>query len=198
MDIKARIICWRKTICVIFSAVVIFSVVGQNGFAQNENNFEYEIKNNSVTITGFNGIEGDIIIPDRINGIPVTVIADSAFLRKRLTSVILPDTVTVIENNAFSNNRLSSIVLPDSVVSVGIRSFANNRLTDITFSNSLTFIGMFAFDSNRLKDISLPVSLTYIGDGSFTKNQLTSVVVPRSVINFNSRAFETYVKIQWE
>jgi len=157
--------------------------------------FTYQTENNGATITGYTGSAREIVIPQTINGLPVTAIGESAFTRKRLTSVILPGTVTVIRKKAFSYNRLSEVILPDSVTTVEYAAFSNNRLSNIHMPNSLTSIGMNAFTANRLKTINLPDAIEYIGDGAFTKNLLDNVSVPDTVQNFNSRSFDFYVGI---
>jgi len=157
--------------------------------------FTYETENGSVIITGYNGSEKDVVIPQTINGLPVVAVGKSAFTRKRLTSITFPGTITVIGEKAFSYNRLTELTLPDSVTTVEYRAFSNNRLTNINLPDSLTSIGVNAFGVNRLKNINLPASIDYIGDRAFSKNLLDSVIIPDTVRNFNSSAFDTYVKI---
>jgi len=157
--------------------------------------FTCETNNSGVIITGYTGSARDIVIPKTINGLPVTAIGESAFTRKRLTSLILPGTVAVIGKRAFSYNRLSELTLPDSVTTVEYGAFSNNRLSNIIMPDSLTSIGMNAFAVNRLKNIDLPDAIEYIGDGAFTRNLLDDVSVPDTVRNFNSRSFDFYVGI---
>lgn len=42
--------------------------------------FQYEINNGEVTLTGYSGTNKDVVIPSEIDGLPVTVIGNSAFL----------------------------------------------------------------------------------------------------------------------
>jgi len=78
-------------------------------------NFAYISQNNGVTITGYNGLPGDITIPAEVNGEPVTTIAEKAFLRKGLTGVTIPNSVHKIEVDAFSFNPIIKIVIPENV-----------------------------------------------------------------------------------
>lgn len=180
----------KEFLLAVLFAAFIFSVFGQN-----TGDFIYRIDNGSITITGYNGSEKDINIPEKINGLPVTAIGDEAFFRKKLTSITFPNTITYIGNRAFSYNRLTALILPDSLVSVGFLAFSNNRLAGITLPDSLVSIGMRAFTENRLKNITLPDSLVYLGDAAFTRNLINSVFVPGSVRNFNSYTFDIYVRI---
>jgi hypothetical protein len=182
----------REILFAVLVAGFVFSVFGQNA-----SDFEYKIENNSITITGYKGSEKDITIPEKINGLPVTSIGVKAFTQQRLNNVVFPDTLAVIGNNAFSYNRLTNVTFPASVVTIDYMAFSNNRLANITLPNTIAYIGINAFAANRLKKLTLPASLDYIGDGAFSRNLLDSVSVSNTVRNFNSYAFDSYVKITW-
>ena len=184
---------WRKTIN--GEVLYPFGFGLDKGEKVGAGDFLYETENGGVTITGYTGSASDVVIPRTINGQPVVAVGRVAFIRKRLTSVTLPDTVTVIGNMAFSYNRLTELTLPDSVTTVEYGAFSNNRISNLSLPDSLTSIGMRAFAENRLKNIILPDSLVYIGDMSFSNNLMDDVTVPPNVRNFNSWAFDSYVKI---
>ena len=58
--------------------------------------------NATVTITGYTGLGGAVIIPNTINGYPVTVIGEQAFSPcASLTSITIPGSVTNISGSAF-------------------------------------------------------------------------------------------------
>src|SRR5690606_15484699 len=64
--------------------------------------FTYTINSGSVTITGSTGPGGAVVIPDTLEGLPVTRIASQAFKNKNsLTSITIPDSVTRIGYQAF-------------------------------------------------------------------------------------------------
>jgi len=185
---------WRKAI----NGEVLYPFgFGLSKGVENEaDEFTYETGNSGVTITGYNGNAKDVIIPKTINGEPVVAIGRIAFLRKKLTSVTLPNTVTTIGNNAFSYNRLTELTLPNSVITVEYGAFSNNRLTNINLPNSLISIGMRTFADNRLKTINIPDSIEYIGDAAFQYNLMDNVTISNNVRNFNSWAFDSYTKIK--
>ena len=65
-------------------------------------------------------------IPSSVDGVPVTVIADTSFAGSSIGSISIPDTVTVIGKGAFSGCvSLGSITLPASVSSIGNNAFGN-------------------------------------------------------------------------
>ncbi len=59
--------------------------------------------------------EGDVVIPDTINGAPVTAIGDSAFKDcDKITSITIPDSVETIAPNAFEGcDGLTTVIIPD-------------------------------------------------------------------------------------
>src|SRR5699024_75813 len=78
--------------------------------------YEWEENDTGITITGYDGTETNITIPDEINNKPVTIIGEDAFRapNEKLTSVSLPDSVEIIESDAFHTNNLTSIDLPQN------------------------------------------------------------------------------------
>ena len=87
--------------------------------------FEYEVDDGKVTITDYTGAGGDVVVPDTIDGRPVTCIGDNAFCYcTGLTSITLPDSLTVIGNYAFYGcTNLTSITLPNSLITIGEWAF---------------------------------------------------------------------------
>ncbi|MBQ9033182.1 MAG: leucine-rich repeat protein, partial [Lachnospiraceae bacterium] len=96
--------------------------------------FLYEKGANSVTITGFNGWNRGtsevidtsevIVIPSRIDGLPVTGIAQGAFQGVTCDRVVLPPTISFVEVHAFDGCTLSELVLFDSVSEITDHAFA--------------------------------------------------------------------------
>jgi hypothetical protein len=137
----------KKLLFAALFVCVCFVVRGQ----QNENpagDFEYKKSNGKITITKYIGKTKDVVIPKKINGLPVTAIGDEAFAWKRLTGVVIPDSVTSIGDEAFSRNQLTSVIIPDSVTSIGDGAFEDNQLTSVIIPDSVTSIGNAAFDYN--------------------------------------------------
>ena len=70
---------------------------------ENKVKFKYTIANGEVTITGVeNAWYRDVVIPEEIDGYPVTTIGKSAFYNYTPASVIVPESVRKIEENAFT------------------------------------------------------------------------------------------------
>ena len=66
-------------------------------------NIKYEIFEDHAAIVGYEeGLEGDLVIPSEIKGVPVTAINKEAFIRcEGITSVVFPESITFIGGGAF-------------------------------------------------------------------------------------------------
>ena len=152
-----------------------------------------------IIISRYFGENKEIVIPEKIKNKLVIGIEPSAFKKKGLTKVVIPDGVKYIGLSAFANNQLTSITIPNSLTSiigsgnVGIPDeyglFENNKLTSVAIPNSVTSIGNRAFANNQLTSVTIPNSVTYIGVRTFYNNQLTSVTIPNSVTAIEHSAF---------
>src|ERR1019366_6113025 len=63
--------------------------------------FTYTTNNGAITITGYTGTNGNVIIPDMINGYPVTSIS-GFYSYTSLTNITIPDSVTNIVGGTFA------------------------------------------------------------------------------------------------
>lgn len=134
--------------------------------------FKVEDNDNGVTIIGYTGDGGNIEIPNKIGGKPMTKIGNSAFYDcegitsinfpnndateigkaafsgcKSLTSVIIPDSVTVIGSDAFWRcQSLSSVTIPDSVTKIGERAFEYCESIQATYKGN-------TYDPQHINDL---------------------------------------------
>lgn len=122
------------------------------------------------TITGYDGTDTVVVIPSKINGVPVEAINNAAFPNSAVTSVTIPDSVTSIHDVSFFNC---------------------SQLTNISIPNSVTYIGYSAFSyCTSLKSITLPSSLSTISRALFSGcSQLTTIHIPDSVSSIQFYAF---------
>jgi len=139
----------------------------------------------NATVMGYTGpLASDLVIPQTamISGgeRPVTAIDKSIFQNKKLTSVVLPDTVSSIGIYAFSGNSLTSVKFPKGLKFVGANAFANNLITELELNQGLETIDTAAFSDNRIASLNFPDSVSTIGTQAFLRNNLTSVKLPSS------------------
>ena len=131
-------------------------------------------------------VQGEVIIPSNLNGIPVTVIGEQAFSwREGITSIVIPDSIITILNWAFQGcNGLTSVTIPDSVTSIGEDAFAMCRkLVSINIGNGVTHIGNSAFSyCHSLTSITIPDNVMSLGRSVFyASDALTEVNIGSGV-----------------
>src|ERR1035438_6272260 len=87
--------------------------------------FTFTTNNGSLTIMGFTGISGNLVVPGAANGYPVTGIAHMAFYGDtNLTSITISDSVTSIGYRAFGGcSSMTNIIIGSGVANVGARTF---------------------------------------------------------------------------
>jgi hypothetical protein len=172
--------------------------------------FTFTTNNNSITIIGYTGPGGAVVIPDATNGYAVTGIGDFSFEDgSNLTSVTIPDSVTNIGQAPFlgcssltniSVNATNSVFLSANGVLIDYRNFTliqyPNGLTNETYTIPngypgfvvVTNIGPYAFAScDSLKSIiysGIDGSLYTIGDFAFSGcTGLTSVIITNKYLS---------------
>lgn len=197
----------KKTISLIILLLLVLSMSACGAMSKSTpaEDFEYEMSNGEIIITGYKGTEREIYIPSKINDRPVTTIGEDAFKNYDLTHVTIPDSVTTIDKYAFCeckclvsvdfpknlellNNgvfrnceSLKKIDLPESLKEVGDGVFRGCiSLEKINFSTSLEKIHDCAFEGcESLADVSLPDNLKYLESNSFAEcSKLESLKIP--------------------
>ncbi len=150
------------------------------------------LKNGTISITDYDETCGnDVVIPESIDGYTVTEIADGKwdnvlekhvgpFAEKKITSVIIPDTITYIGSCAFISNKLQTLTIGKNVKTIGNYAFKSNNISELTLSEGLEKICLSAFASNKLKEISYE---------AFATNKLVKVIIPNNVTALAGGAF---------
>lgn len=143
----------KKAIALLLSVVMLFSfmAVGTMASAETvEGNYAYKVVGGEAIITGVNTYElmGEVVIPSKLGGYPVTAIYDYAF-----------------ENCSYA----TSIVIPDSVKSVGYEAFSDcTAIKSIDLGNGLT---NFPFEileyADNLEEITIGKSVRITADEAY-------------------------------
>jgi FkbM family methyltransferase len=110
--------------------------------------YTWTTNNGTITITRYTGAGGDVTIPDKITGLPVTSIGDKAFLDCfRLRNVTLGTNITSIGDYAFFFcSSLASVSITNRVAAIGEGAFYNcTGLTNLSVPSSVTNVGYMAF-----------------------------------------------------
>ena len=116
----------------------------------------------TAVITAWTGTGDTVVIPEKVDGITVTVIGNDVFYNNNtIVKVVMPDTVTGINDHAFYGCR---------------------NLEEIVFSQNLERVGRYAVSQTKINELSLPKSLRYIEDSAFSGNdQIEELVIPGGV-----------------
>ncbi len=160
--------------------------------------FNYETNDDgTIAITGYNGAQTDIVIPNTINGKPVTKIAPAAFYGcTSLKSIKLPSSLKVIggdyghwnqygwADGAFAGcSSLENIEIPNGVTEIGLAAFMGcSSLKSVVIPNSVTSLDNFAFYQCRsLENVTLSENITKLGYGVFAFTNIKTIFIPKSV-----------------
>lgn len=134
--------------------------------------FEYFENEKGITVSGYLGKGGDIVIPESINGKAVTEIGIRAFGgNEAVKTVKFPETLETICNRAFmACIGLEKLELPSSVRNIGSASFAS---------------------CNALTELNIPQGVETVGNDAFAFNDgLVKVVLPEGVKNWGGHIFQ--------
>lgn len=162
-------------------------------YTDNDENFT--VTNDGV-ITSYSGTVADLFIPDTINGITVTGIADNAFQTPKLISLTLPKGVTEIPEYSFYKNQSLEFVRGEGVIRIGSSAFDSSNIMYAEFPNAKVIgesafsitehfcfgvftnveeIGSYAFGRSNIIHFNGPAATT-IYSGSFTYNSRMEVL----------------------
>jgi hypothetical protein len=153
--------------------------------------FNFTTNDGAITITGYTGGGGAVVIPDTIFGLPVTSIADFAFQYcYGLTSVTIPSSVTYLGSFAFRyDSGLTNVSIPDSITSLNSEVFESCGLVHVTLPDSIKTLAEGVFAYCPLTGLTIPDSVTNIGDNVFSHTSLTNITIPKSVASMGSDVF---------
>ena len=132
--------------------------------------FTYIVNGDTVEITGYNGLDKEIVIPSEIDGKKVTSIAESAFEETDIISVVIPETVTSIGKWAFGNCKSLEFVKIDGALEVIEPNTFNgcSSLESVNIPDTVKSIGYYAFAGcSNLSSLIVPPSVTYIEGHAF-------------------------------
>ena len=139
----------------------------------------------TAEIVSYNGPGGNLVLPETLDGYPVTSIGNSAFEENQdLTGVVIPANITSVGYAAFSNcdNLVSVEFLGENVTMISQCFVDCDSLRDVTLPSKQEEIGWgLFFNCRSLEHITLPDTVTTIEDSAFYYSGLKELIVPASV-----------------
>ena len=168
-----------------------------------ENGLEYVFTNagTEVQICPSTLLSGAIVIPDTIEGRPVTSLAAGAFASQiTITSITIPASVTSIGPSAFYKCvKLKSLTIPEGVTAISTETFKDcTSLTQVNLPTHLSHIGNSAFEGcTKLKSIAISDDLGAIPYRAFADcASLASITLPANLIEIDDCVFQGCVKLK--
>ena len=176
--------------------------------AEVDKSFTYRQQNGTVTITEYLGNERDVVVPDNVDGVPVTRIGDEAFSYRdgteNIQTVVLPANVTSIGDNAFLYCKgLTTVTLPAGLLSIGESAFYGcEQLTEVLLSSEEPYrepvtsyadacVGPYAFfNCESLARMTVPAGITGYGEFAFGYcEQLKELTLLSDAVSVGESAF---------
>jgi hypothetical protein len=151
--------------------ILCFGVILTALCAAKAEEFTYVTNQDTITITGYTGPGGNLLIPAAIHGLAVKSIGRWAFSwSANLGSVTIPEGIVDIADYAFYNaTGLQLVNIPNTVTNIGDAAFFHcSNLSSLLLPNSLKSIGDNTFaQCSNLSSVALPGSLSSIGVAVF-------------------------------
>lgn len=132
-----------------------------------------------LTITGYNGKDVDVCVPEFIGKTPVTAIGNYCFYENKDK-----------DQQAFLRSNLRSVEIPDSVVTIGDLAFSDCKgLERVKLPGKLKTLPFCVFSSCQKLAIDIPEGVEEIQDRAFEGCSMKSMTVPATVKEISSTAF---------
>ena len=168
--------------------------------------FKYTVNGDNVTITGYTGAGGRVVVPQEIDGKTVTAIGDSAFSNcSGLETIKFNSGLQSIGSEAFSGcNNLQNINLPESLTTIGCGVFTSPYITSITIPKNVVSmgegyrVGYSTFSGcKNLETVIFEEGMTKIPDVAlYYCENVKNIVIPDGVTIIGNRALrQTAIEI---
>lgn len=188
----------KKKLFVILTIIAgVFTVETSFAAVEKYECWSYKVNNGEVTITDcIDDTPGAMVIPDTIEGHPVTAIDSDAFFKcDRIKSLTIPGSITSIGSRAFSGcKKIESITIHEGVTDIGEAAFSGcDSLVEISIPNSVISMdgGVFA-GCDMIKTITIPDGVQSIGKEMFKNcKRLEKVVLGKSCASVGEMCFDS-------
>lgn len=180
----------KKTIAFILSLFIVSSsFTADNNTASSQekaftlakepphSSFKYELTDDleGVRITEYHGDDIHILIPEKIEEMPVRELGGSLFSRK---------------------DNIETVIIPDTVQSIGDRLFDGcSRLKNVHLSTAITDIPRYTFsECKSLESFIIPTHITNIEEQAFSNSGLKSINIPDMVTFLSAKEYSSSTK----
>ncbi len=155
--------------------------------------FSYQIiENGTYCVTGYQGDEAHVVVPERVNGAPVTVLFDKLFRgHPEIETIKIPDTVTDLGEFVFDGcEKLRHIDLPSGLICLWGNTFARCGIEEIVLPDTLAVLPPFAFkECKNLRKVVCGTGMKKIHAWAFGGCEKLTEVVHDPSVEISSEAF---------
>ena len=168
--------------------------------------FTFTTNNGAITITGYTGSGGNVVIPGWTNGFPITRIAKNAFyVCSSVSSVAIGTNVSTVESGVFFLcSSMTNVTIPKSVTYIATSAIQDcTNLAAITVATNNTFYSStngVLLDKAQKKLIAFPGGLTgkYVAPNTVASIEPyafygctgpTNIAIGNSITNIGALAF---------
>lgn len=157
--------------------------------------FQYKlIDDGSFCVSSYTGDEALVTVPEQVDGVPVTVIADGVFQgHAELTELRLPDCVTDLGEFVFDGcENLRRLRLPAKLERLWGYTFVRSGLEELELPDGVRSIPPFCFkDCKHLRRIVCGAGMRHIHAWAFGGCELLDQVVCGPQVRMDRQAFES-------
>ncbi len=166
----------------------------------------FEKNETGLTLTGASKVDSSnskVIIPDAVDGVPVTAIGKDAFKGKEIQYVYFGENITEVGESAFEDcSLLYMAVLNDKLKTIGKSAFSGcTYMKEIIVGDNIEEIGEKAFfRCVYIEEFKLTDNIKSIGRGAFGRTHIRKIEIPASITELKGCPFEStdskYVKAE--
>lgn len=211
----------KKILCAVLAMTMLFTLCScRRTSDKNEDGFDYGTlsdgsdakydkelggiyyaynKSDNAVVVGSKSSASTLIIPDAVDGHPVTEIASRAFFyNTNLTTVSIPESVTVIGSEAFSEcENLKNVTISASVSKIEGKAFFSTAFID---QNTVEFLiagdGILLDYAGKDTVVTIPDGVKVISSAFMGNTAITEVTIPESVTEIGGHSFSSCIKLE--
>ena len=157
----------------------------------------FEKNETGLTLTGASNVDSSnskIVIPDAVDGVPVTAIGKEAFKGKEIQYVYFGENITEVGESAFEGCPiLYMAVLNDKLKTIGNSAFSScANIKRIIVGDNIETIGEKAlFRCSYIEGFKLTDNVKSIGRGAFGRTRIRKMDIPASVTELKGCPFDS-------
>lgn len=179
-------------------------------------NFNYPSADDhsQLTLVNIGNYSQDLIIPDKVDGVPVTVIASNALYDKPYRNLLLPRSLREIQENAIlsSSSDFTTLIIPENVEKIGRNAISVYRSTSSTSSSYFVLKHITWMPKNCVVEeewlkgwnviysekgeILIGKTCEMIPDNFMKNRNISEIVIPYGVKTIGKRAFWGCTKLE--